>query len=106
MRAAADGDVGIDASWDAPVVVWVEEAIDPALAGRRGVTYKSPPQDRERAIALMRLLGCTGEPDRTNRWTAPIAGGRRVVTLQPASAAEQARQVPSRARPADEAWEE
>lgn len=88
MSGFAAGDVGIDASGDAPVVVCVEEVIDPALAGRRGLSYKSPPQDRDRAVALLRLLGCTGEPDGTNRWIAPIAGGRRVVTLQSAPAAE------------------
>jgi len=41
---------------EALVVVRVEEAIDPALAGRQGAAYESPPQSREQAMALVRLL--------------------------------------------------
>ena len=65
------------------VVVRVEDAIDPALTGRAGTSYQSPPQAREQAIALVwLLLGRAGEPlNGEQRWVAPIAGGRRVVTL-------------------------
>jgi hypothetical protein len=65
------------------VVVRVEEVVDLALTGRDGVAYESPPQSREQAMALVRLLlGCAGEPPNgTERWVAPVAGGRRVITL-------------------------
>ena len=47
-----------------------------------GGTYQSPPQTREQAMALVRLvLGRVPDPDGSLRWTAAIAGGRRVVTL-------------------------
>jgi hypothetical protein len=65
------------------VVVRVEDAIDPALTGRAGARYQSPPQSREQAMALVwLLLGRAVEPlDGKEQWVAPIAGGRRVVTL-------------------------
>jgi hypothetical protein len=45
------------------VVVRVENAIDPALAGRGGASYQSPPQPREQAMALVWLL--LGRADET-----------------------------------------
>ena len=65
------------------VVVRVEDAIEPKLTARTGASYESPPQTREQAMTLVRLLlGCAIGPDgQVGRWTAPIAGGRRVVTL-------------------------
>jgi hypothetical protein len=65
------------------VVVTVTETVVPALSGRDGCSYKSPPQPREQALTLVRLLlGHVAEPNGdAQRWTAPIAGGRRVVTL-------------------------
>jgi hypothetical protein len=62
------------------VVVRVEDAINPTLTARQGAAYESPPQPREQAMTLVRLLlGCFGEPrGGQQRWTAPIAGGRRV----------------------------
>jgi hypothetical protein len=65
------------------VVVRVEEIVDLALTGREGVAYQSPPQSREQAMALVRLLlGRAGElSDGAERWVAPVAGGRRVITL-------------------------
>ncbi len=69
---------------DRLVVVRVEDVIEPKLTARTGASYESPPQPREQAMTLVRLLlGCaTSDPDREDgRWTAPIAGGRRVVTL-------------------------
>ena len=73
----------------ARVVVHVEETIDPTLAGHGGCTYQSPPQTREQAMTLVRLLlGYAGEPDHgTDRWAAPIAGGRRTIALIPEPAA-------------------
>jgi hypothetical protein len=65
------------------VVVRVEDAIEPRLTARTGSTYQSPPQPREQAMTLVRLLlGCAGEPaEGTARWVAPIAGGRRTITV-------------------------
>jgi hypothetical protein len=66
------------------VVVRVHDAIEPKLTARIGASYESPPQTREQAMTLVRLLlGCAGDPDGDEkRWSAPIAGGRRVVTLR------------------------
>ena len=64
-------------------VVRVEDAINATLAGRTGASYQSPPQPREQAITLVwLLLGCASQPPGGDaRWVAPIAGGRRTVTL-------------------------
>ena len=71
------------------VVVRVEDAIDPTLAGRAGASYESPPQSHEHALALVwLLLGCAIEPPNGDkRWVAPIAGGRRTVTITDATSA-------------------
>ena len=64
------------------VVVRVEDTIEPALTEQMGERYQSPPQTREQAMALVRLmLGRAPAADGTRQWTAAIAGGRRVVTL-------------------------
>ena len=65
------------------VIVRVTETIDPVLAGHGGCTYQSPPQSREQADALVRvLLGRLEEPnDGCISWTCAIAGGRRTVAL-------------------------
>jgi hypothetical protein len=65
------------------VVVRVEDAIEPKLTARTGASYESPPQTREQAMTLVGLLlGFAGDPDcEDQHWVAPIAGGRRVVTL-------------------------
>jgi hypothetical protein len=65
------------------VVVRVEDAVEPRLTARAGASYESPPQTRAQAMTLVRLLlGRAGGPDGDcERWTAPIAGGRRVVSL-------------------------
>jgi len=64
-------------------VVTVIETVAPGLSGREPLTYVSPPQPREQAITLARLLlGTAAElVNGDDRWSAPIAGGRRVVTL-------------------------
>ena len=68
------------------VVVHVTDAVNPTLAGRGDASYQSPPQARDDALNLVRLLlgrdeaPHAGEP----RWTCPIAGGQRTVTLTPA----------------------
>jgi hypothetical protein len=68
------------------VVVHVRDAINPTLAGRADASYQSPPQPREDALNLVRLLlGRSEAPNAGQpRWTCPIAGGRRTVTLMPA----------------------
>ena len=64
------------------VVVRVEDTIEPALTDQTGGRYQSPPQSHEQAMALVRLvLGRAPHPDGAQQWSAPIAGGRRVVTL-------------------------
>jgi hypothetical protein len=64
------------------VVVRVEDTIEPALTEQMGGRYESPPQTREQAMALVRLLlGRFVHEDGGHQWTAPIAGGRRVVTV-------------------------
>jgi hypothetical protein len=64
----------------------VRDAINPTLAGRGDASYQSPPQPREDALNLVRLLlGRSEAPDASElRWTCPIAGGQRTVTLTPA----------------------
>ncbi len=65
------------------VIVHVRDAINPTLAGRGDASYQSPPQAREDALSLVRLLlGCNEAAHASEpRWTCPIAGGRRTVTL-------------------------
>jgi hypothetical protein len=65
------------------VVVHVEDQINQALTGHDGCRYESPPQPREQALTLARaLLGYTGEElNGAERWSCPIAGGRRTVTV-------------------------
>jgi hypothetical protein len=70
------------------VVVRVEDAINPTLAGRAGAKYQSPPQSREQALALVwLLLGCASATQRRWRWVVPIAGGQRTVTITEAGSA-------------------
>lgn len=82
MSGQANGNGHARDSEDGLVVLRVVDAIEPKLAGHEGGSYESPAQTREQAMALARLLlGCDGNPDGEQRWTAPIPGGRRVVTL-------------------------
>lgn len=64
-------------------VVAVTETVVSALTGREGCRYTSPPQPREQAMTLVRLLvgGADVAANGAGRWSVPIAGGRRVVTL-------------------------
>ena len=65
------------------VVVRVEDRINPALAGRAGASYDSPPQPPEEARILVRLLlGWSTDPvDGQTCWRCAVAGGTRTVTL-------------------------
>jgi hypothetical protein len=69
---------------DPLVVVTASESVAAVLAGREGLTYVSPPQRREQALTLVRLLtGCAEElANGRRRWAVPIAGGRLVVALR------------------------
>ena len=91
------------------VVVHVRDTITSALAGHDGCCYESPPQPREEAMSLIRiLLGRSEEPpaDEGGPWTCPIAGGQRTVTLTRATNGNEptrrrlspARAVPPRSR--------
>ena len=70
------------------VTVRVEDAIDATLTGRAGRVYESPPQTREQAMALVRLLlGHAGDPvEGEMKWVTAIVGGRRTVSLEPEQA--------------------
>jgi hypothetical protein len=77
FRSASDGEQGAGGA----VIITVIETVVPALAGRDGCRYVSPPQPREQALALVRLLGGGPPGHREGRWITPVAGGRRVITL-------------------------
>jgi hypothetical protein len=67
------------------VVVRVADHVDHVLTGHPGRQYESPPQSREQGLALVQVLvGYT--PATLNgreRWSCPIAGGRRTVWVTP-----------------------
>jgi hypothetical protein len=73
------------------VIVFVKDEVNQALTGHDGCRYESPPQPREQALTLARvLLGYTGEElDGGERWSCPIAGGRRTIALKPAAGSTQ-----------------
>jgi hypothetical protein len=73
----------ITGAQEEPLVVRVEDQINPTLAGRTGARYESPPQPREQALTLASLLLGHSAPrlDGAGRWSCPVAGGRRTVTL-------------------------
>jgi hypothetical protein len=69
------------------VIVSVRDEVNQTLTGHEGCRYESPPQPREQALTLARvLLGYTSEElDGAERWSCPIAGGRRTIALKPAA---------------------
>jgi len=76
------------AATDDRVVVRVRDQVNRTLAGRDGAEYTSPPHDRADALTLVALL--LGRPPHPNgngidpsRWSCPLAGGQRTVTLHP-----------------------
>jgi hypothetical protein len=82
MSRQANTNGGETGPADRFVVVRVEDANEPTLAGHPGGSYQSPPQSHEQGMALVRLLlGGAIDPECNRQWTAPIPGGRRVVTL-------------------------
>lgn len=65
------------------VVVAVTETIHPALANRDSIAYKSPPQTPDQAKSLVQLLvGHADDPSHGGRWTIPVPGGTRTVTIR------------------------
>ena len=70
-------------------IVELNDQCDQRLVGHSGCSYTSPPQPEGQALALVRaLLGCTQRrlDVHDTPWTAPIAGGQRVVRLHRAQA--------------------
>jgi hypothetical protein len=67
------------------VVVRIADQVNQALIGHPGCRYQSPPQDQEQARALIELLVgyAPGALDGNRKWSCPIAGGRRTITLVP-----------------------
>jgi hypothetical protein len=73
---------------DDRVVVRVLDQVNRTLAGHGGAEYTSPPHERADALTLVALLlGRPPHPDGDgvdpSRWSCPLAGGQRTVTLDP-----------------------
>jgi hypothetical protein len=68
-------------------VVRVRDHIDARIAGHDGWAYVSPPATRDSALALVALqLGSGPRPaNDAAAWTHAVPGGRRTITLAPAS---------------------
>jgi hypothetical protein len=82
MSQQANGNGRASESRDRLVVVRVEDTIEPQLTEQTGGRYQSPAQTHEQAMALVQLrLGRSVNQDGERQWTAPIAGGRRVVSV-------------------------
>ena len=65
--------------------VIVTDQLQPALAGHDGLSYQSPPQPREHALALARaLIGLEQLPDQHGPWRQARPGGTRTVRIEPA----------------------
>ena len=70
------------------VVVRVRDQVNRTLAGHGGREYTSPLHERADALTLVALLlGRPPHPDgdgiEPSRWSCPLAGGQRTVTLDP-----------------------
>jgi len=68
------------------VVVHVRDEINPTLVGHSGRQYTSPPHQHADALTLVALL--LGRPTQSDgheqtRWSCPLAGGQRTITLDP-----------------------
>ncbi|MHB1835367.1 MAG: hypothetical protein ACYCXW_10405 [Solirubrobacteraceae bacterium] len=65
--------------------VIVVDELQPELAGHGGITYQSPPQPREPALALVRaLIGSAELDDHDGPWRQARPGGRRTVRIEAA----------------------
>ena len=89
----------VNGTTDELVVVHVKDTINSILAGRGDVSYQSPPLPYEEAMKLVRMLLGRGKEFALaeERWTCPIAGGQRTVTLRPVAgvAADRSRRTGS-----------
>lgn len=66
-------------------VVIVTDQLQSALAGHDGISYQSPPQARERALALAcALVGVAQLPEEVGPWRQARPGGTRTVRIEPA----------------------
>jgi hypothetical protein len=68
-------------------VVRVQDRVDEAITGHDGCAYVSPPAPRDSALALVGLL-LGADPQAVNgggAWTRAVPGGRRTITLAPAT---------------------
>ena len=67
-------------------VVIVHDQVQAGLAGHDGISYESPPQSRERALAVASaLIGVAQLPDDScGSWRQAPPGGTRTVRLEPA----------------------
>lgn len=65
-------------------VVEVVDSVNAGLGASIGSTYTSPVMAEHHARAMARMfLGGPGDPDGSGPWRRPIAGGRRIVRLEP-----------------------
>jgi hypothetical protein len=65
-------------------VVIVTDQLQSALAGHDSISYRSPPQRREHALARA-LAGLAQLPDEHGPWRQARPGGTRTVRMEPTS---------------------
>ncbi len=66
-------------------VVIVTDQLQSALAGHDGISYSSPPQPRDHALALAcALVGLAELPNEDGPWRQALPGGTRTVRIEPA----------------------
>jgi hypothetical protein len=63
-------------------IVEVTDLRNQSLTGRRDARYISPPQDRQAAVELIRLVLGRDEVTGDGPWQTVIAGGQRRVELR------------------------
>jgi hypothetical protein len=64
-------------------LVEVADRFTPGLSGRSDRDYRSPPQSRDAALALVTLLlDAATTPPGDGPWQRALAGGRRTVSLR------------------------
>ena len=64
--------------------VIVVDQLQSALAGHDGISYQSPPQPHEHALALAcALAGLAQLPDEHGPWRQARPGGTRTVRIEP-----------------------
>jgi hypothetical protein len=63
--------------------VLVTDQVTHALIGRSGSRYQSPPQTEQQARGLIAVLLGTTDCQQRGPWRQAIAGGQRIIELQP-----------------------